>query len=56
MATVGYLREKVARLLGNTTGILQTRFLYSGTHCGDVVGIEMLDELVQEITILKDKN
>jgi hypothetical protein len=55
IATVSHLREEVAHVLGNTTGILQTRFLYNGEHCGDVVGLEMLDKLVQEITFLKGK-
>jgi hypothetical protein len=53
--SIGHLREEVARALGNTTSILQTKFLYSGTHCGDVVGLELLDELLIEIALLRDR-
>lgn len=55
IAKVAHLRNEIASALGNTTGLLQTRILYNGEHCGDVIGLELLDEMSTEIALLKDK-
>jgi len=56
IATVAHIRNEVASALGNISGLLHTRILYNGEHCGDVVGLELLDEISKEIALLKDKN
>ena len=55
IAIVAHLRNEVASALGNSRGLLQTSILYNGEHCGDVIGLELLDEMSKEIALLKDK-
>jgi len=56
IATVAHLRNEVASALGSSTGLLQTRILYNGEHCGDVIGLELLDEISKEVALLTEKN
>ena len=51
---VARLREEVGRVLGSGS-VLSTKFLYSGTHSGDLVGLELLNELQTEIDLLRGK-
>ena len=52
--SVSRLREEVVHALG-IGSILETKFLYSGTHSGDLVGLEFLSKLQTEVGLLKSR-
>jgi hypothetical protein len=48
------LRQEIGTLLGrDESSLLLSKVLYSGTHVGDVIGREHLDDLKEEIARLK---
>src|SRR5262249_38684970 len=50
---IAYLRETVGDLLRNPESIVQSRVLYSGSHCGDSISLNELPRLRDEIGLLK---
>jgi hypothetical protein len=49
------LRIEVSTILQNENSTLQQKVLYNGTHAGDVIGAEGLDELEREINVVRTK-
>jgi hypothetical protein len=49
---ISTLREEVARLIGPNAFIVQ-KILYSGTHSGDTIPVELLSSLSTELSLLR---
>jgi hypothetical protein len=49
ISAIAELREDVREIFGTTATLLHTKCLYSRTHSGDVIEIELLDQIELEI-------
>ncbi|QYO62231.1 hypothetical protein [Leptolyngbya sp. 7M] len=54
-SNIGYLNEEIANLLPNETSLLLEKVVYSGSHSGDKIDLEELDQLETEINRLKQQ-
>jgi hypothetical protein len=53
IALIGSLREEVSQLIGPES-FLERKVLYSGTHSGDVIPLEELDQLSPELNHIRE--
>jgi hypothetical protein len=53
LSDIGCLYEEISKLLPNGTFLLLNKVLYSGSHSGDKIDLEELDQLEFEINLLK---
>jgi hypothetical protein len=53
VAEIDHLRNLVGKVFGTAASIVTERVLYSGSHSGDVIGVEYISQLKEELCQLK---
>jgi hypothetical protein len=55
-ANVAALKSEISLAFGNSPSILRDKILYSASHCGDQIGLEMLKDLEAEIDFVRNQS
>jgi hypothetical protein len=55
LATISALRAEIGRIAG-PRGLLYTKFVYSGSHSGDIIPVAEFARLSKEISSLRETN
>ena len=59
IASVGFLRSIIKKLFSNPTDgspLIWDKVIYSGTHCGDFLSVEVLAPLKQELELVETQD